>query len=238
MGKKRTAKGATRRRPVAKQTVSKTKGRRFPPEPFEPREVLAMIDACNQDAPSGRRNAAIIYVLWRGGVRVSELLALKPRDIDVEEQTLRIRHGTRKKSRRVALDDAAWSFLEQWLDTRRQLGINGRGQKPVFCTVTDAPEQYRPFRKGRPLQYVYVNQMLKRVAAKAGIAKRIHPHGFRHSAAVDMLREGYTLDEIGGMLGHAHLSTTDRYLRQLIPERVFNAMQSRHSPGGTSQHDS
>ena len=68
------------------------KGKKLPPEPLTQDEVLALMDACSRRAPTGRRDRALICVLWRAQLRISEALALKPADLD-ERGAIRILHG-------------------------------------------------------------------------------------------------------------------------------------------------
>ena len=105
-------------------------------------------------------------------------------------------------------------MLQRWLERRKALGINGH--KPVFCTLT-----------GGNLQATYVRGLLKRLARKAGIEKRVHPHGLRHSHAFELAGEGVPLHVIQQQLGHSSLATTDRYIRHLNPLELIETMRSR-----------
>ena len=93
-------------------------------------------------------------------------------------------------------------FLLRWVEKRQQLGINGRAR--LFCTL-----------QGRPLYPSYVRTMLARVADRARIEKRVHPHGLRHSMAFELMWEGTPVPIIQAALGHASLGTTQRYLDHL-----------------------
>jgi site-specific recombinase XerD len=80
------------------------------------------------------------------------------------------------------LDPRAMSVLQRWTDKRQALGLNGR--QPLFCSITKGA----PF--GRPLHPSYVRTMLGRLAERAGIEKRVHPHGLRHAHAAEFAAEG------------------------------------------------
>lgn len=67
--------------------------------------------------------------------------------------------------------------------------------------------------------------LLPRLAKKAGIEKRVHPHGFRHSGAVRLLRSGADVAVISKALGHSNIATTDRYINHLHPQMVVDAMK-------------
>jgi site-specific recombinase XerD len=193
---------------------SSTKGRKFPPEPLTPEEVRRLLQACSSAAPTGIRNRALLVVLYRGGLRISEALALKPKDLDAKAGTVRVLHGKGDKARTVGLDVLAFEAVARWVDVRRNLGINNHA--PVFCTL-----------KGRRLSPAYVRALLPRLARKANITKRVHAHGLRHTHAAELANEGVPLHVIRKQLGHASLATTDRYLDHLAPQDVIEAMQAR-----------
>lgn len=194
------------------------KGRTFPPEPLTPGEVRALLAECASDRPADARMAALIVVLWRSGLRISEALALFPKDVNLPAGTLTVLHGKRDKRRVVGIDAQACLVLEGWLERRRQLGLSGR--EPVFCTVL-APTP------GRPWCHAHVRDRLKELAALAGIEKRVHPHGFRHTHAVELAMEGVPVHLIRRQLGHDSLDTTERYISHLAPVEVIEAMQRR-----------
>jgi site-specific recombinase XerD len=190
------------------------RGKRLPPEPLSAEEVESLIRACSNRAPTGVRNRALIVVLWRGGLRIGEALALKPKDLDPEAGTIRVLHGKGDKSRLVGLDAGAWSVLQRWLDKRKELKIDGR--RRVFCTL-----------QGKPLQPQYVRELLPRLARKVGLDKRVHPHGLRHTHACELRQEGLDLGIISKQLGHASVATTSRYLDHIHPQAVVDAIRSR-----------
>lgn len=199
-------------------------GRTFPAEVLTTDEVLRIIAACSNRGPSGMRNRALIVVLWRGGLRVAEALALYPRDIDAPAGVIHVRHGKGDKSRRIGIDPQAMAVLERWLDVRRGLGIDGRS--PVFCTIS-RDQLGGP---GRPVWPSYVRNMVKMAGARAGIEKRCHPHGLRHTHAFELANEGTPLHLIQAQLGHNSLATTDRYVRHIAPVALVKAMQARSWP--------
>jgi site-specific recombinase XerD len=179
-----------------------------------PEEVRALIAACSNRAPTGIRNRALIAVLWRCGLRVGEALTLEPRDVDADAHTLRVRHGKGDKSRTVGLDDQAQALISRWLDRRHRLGVNGRCR--LFCKLD-----------GGPLDQSYIRHLLRRLAGKAEIDKRVHPHGLRHTYAAELAREGVPMNVLRDALGHTSLATTDRYLRDVAPVHVIETMRRR-----------
>jgi site-specific recombinase XerD len=191
------------------------KGKTLPPEPLTHLEVLALLRACSSKAPTGQRNAALIVLLWRAGLRCSEALDLYAKDIDAHAHTIRILHGKGNRSRTVGLDATAFAVIARWMDTRKAMGINGRA--PLLCTL-----------KGKKLSTSYVRTLLPRLAAKAGIEKRVHAHGLRHSHAADLMREGVPVNVIQKQLGHANLSVTTAYLDHIAPEQVVAVIRERN----------
>lgn len=189
-------------------------GRRFPAEILTPEEARALIAACSRRAPTGVRNRALLVVLYRGGLRISEALALRPKDVDAAAGTITVLHGKGDRRRTVGLDDGAFDVVARWLERRQALSLTGR--QPLFCTLD-----------GRSLQSSYVRALLPRLARKAGLAKRVHPHGLRHTHAAELAAEGKPVNLIQAQLGHASLATTDRYLRHIAPRELVETMRAR-----------
>jgi site-specific recombinase XerD len=188
-----------------------------------PEEVRSLLAECGSTRyPTPVRSRALILLLWRSGLRVSEALALRPQDIDLKRGTVFVRRGKGGKARTVGLDDFAHDALALWLERRPA----PRRGAPLFCQITIK-------RVGQPLSANYVRHLFKRLARKAGIEKRVHPHALRHSMAVDLMQEGAALDVISGQLGHEHPSTTDAYLRRIAPDRLIEAIRSRPAPWGS-----
>lgn len=144
---------------------------------------------CSARAPTGVRNRALIAVLWRCGLRISEALALELCDVDVPAGAVRVRHGKGDRSRTVGLDQQTAALLARWLDRRKQLGPGARA--PVFCTLA-----------GGRIDTSYVRRLLPRLARRAGIDRRVHAHGLRHTHAAELAREGTPINIIRDDLGH------------------------------------
>jgi len=193
------------------------KGKRYPAEVLTRDEVHRLIAACGRGA-SGTRNRALITLLYRTGLRIAEALALEVKDIDLDAGAVAVLHGKGDRSRRVGIDPPAVAVLERWLERRRALGIP-RGA-PVFCTIS----QPRP---GRPMYASVVREMLKDAAARAGIEKRVHPHGLRHTHAAELAREKVPVNLIQRQLGHKSLAVTAHYIDHLMPNEVIDAMRAR-----------
>jgi integrase/recombinase XerC len=113
---------------------------------------------------SGVCNQALLVLLRRSGLQISEALARYPRDIETARGSLRVRHGKGKKTRVVGMDATAFAELETWEVRRAKRGFTDA--QPVFCTL-----------QGKPMLTAYLRALLPRLARKAGITKRVHAHG-------------------------------------------------------------
>ena len=189
--------------------------RRLPPEVLSSDEVAMLRAVCDGDAFANVRTRALIAVLYRTGLRLSEALALLPKDIDPQRSCIRVLRGKGGRSRTVGIDARALAMLEPWL-ARRALLRTLKPPSPVFCTAW-----------GTPLTTAYIRRLLPRLAAKAGIAKRVHAHGFRHTHAAELRAEGVDIGIISKQLGHEDISTTARYLDHIAPWAVVEAVSVR-----------
>jgi site-specific recombinase XerD len=193
-------------------------GRKLPPEPLAADEVRDLIAAISNRSSSGIRLRALVGILYCSGLRLAESLALYPRDADTQAGIIRVREGKGRKSGTVGIDPAGAGLLDRWLDRRRTLKMTNR--HPIFAL-------YETGKLGQPMDPRYVRAALARLAAKAGITKRVHPHGLRHSLAFDMAQRGIPTHQIQQQLRHSSLAVTDRYVRHLMPTDVIAVMRHR-----------
>jgi len=191
------------------------KGQKFPAEILTREEVRALLYAPNPDVPTGLRNRAIIATLYGAGVRLAEAVALKPSDVNLDEGDIRVLHGKGDHCRTIGIDEGAIVHLARWVDLRRARGVRGR---VLFCTLD-----------GGPISPRYVRAMLVRMADRVGIDKRVHPHGLRHTHAVELEHEGFTVTEIQQQLGHASLATTAIYLNHISPSARVAKIRGRRA---------
>lgn len=190
------------------------KRRKFPAEPLEPPEIQALLRACSRRAPTGIRNRALLVLLYRTGVRISEALHLYPKDISPELGTVSVLHGKGDKRRTVGMDEESFAMLDHWRRMRRQLGLGAAA--PFFCTL-----------RGGGLRTNYIRALLPRLGRRAGITKRVHAHGFRHTHAAELVAEHIPLNVIQAQLGHSNVATTSRYLQHIAPAQVIEAIRQR-----------
>lgn len=200
--------------PTALRAARVRPRRRFPAEVLTEAEAKALIDACGDGRVTGMRNAALLAVLYRCGLRLGEALALRPKDLDAAHGTLRVLFGKGGRARTVGIDAGALGYLSAWLDVRARM--RPLQNSPLFCTAY-----------GGAITQAYVRQLLPRLARQAGVLRRVHAHGFRHTHAAELRREGVDILLISRQLGHTNLLTTVHYLNSLAPTAVVDAIRAR-----------
>lgn len=186
---------------------------RLPVEILTRAECLALIGTFS-NAPTGVRNAAIVAVFWRCGLRCRELRNLLLRDLDTERRVVNVRRGKGDKARMVPIDDQALARVQLWIASRKQLP-RVTGQR-LFCT-----------HDGTPLEDTYIRRMLRIAGRRAGIEKRVHPHGLRHTYACELDRERVPLAQISKLLGHAKSATTSIYIDHVGSQDLVDTIASR-----------
>jgi len=179
-------------------------------------EIAALLAACPDDTVVGLRNRALLAVLYRAGLRITEALALRPIDIDPRNGAIRVLHAKGGRSRTVGMDAVGFEMLNRWLEARATLAANLSPVDPVFCLVN-----------GKPMASSYVRVFLPRIARRAGILRRVHAHGLRHTHAAELRGEGVDIGLISKQLGHRSIATTARYLDHIAPWDVVRAMRDR-----------
>lgn len=215
--------------------------RRLPPEVLTDDEVAGLMRACSHRAPTGIRNRALIALLYRAGLRITEALSLYPKDLELNYGIIRVLNGKGGKSRTVGIDPGAAAIIQRWLDMRSRIDLdqsgkfqrsvarpqinpdltkkpkrNLSGRHPFFCTLA-----------GQPMSASYGRVMLKRLTFKAGIDKRVHAHGFRHTHAAQLRAEGVDIAIISRQLGHSRIHVTARYLDLIAPTAVIWTLSRR-----------
>lgn len=188
-------------------------GKKKPPR-LRRDEVLRLIEVPSRRYKTGIRNRAIIVLLWRSGLRCSEMLGLTLRDLDLDRGIVSVIDGKGGKDRDVYVDLAAVETLKQWLAVKPRSNF-------VFCTL-----------KGGQLKSAYIREMLARYGRKAGITIRVRPHLLRHTFASEFLEDGGTLLELQNQLGHARLETTTIYAHHSNVRMRKWANQREWQPGG------
>ncbi|MFO8110426.1 MAG: tyrosine-type recombinase/integrase [Thermoplasmata archaeon] len=139
------------------------------------------------------RDRLMLRILYRCGLRVSELTELKIEDIDFTEEMLTVRGGKGNKDRIVPIDSDTLDLIEFY----KAGAVDG------YLILSE---------RGGPISTRQVERLVKRYAKEAGINKNVYPHMLRHSFAVHCLKAGMNLRSVQKMLGHSSLTTTQIYL--------------------------
>jgi len=169
------------------------------PEVLTTEEVDALEDSIDLSQTFGRRNRAIIEVLFSCGLRVSELCFLQISHLYLDEGFIRVT-GKGAKERMVPISGRAVKELQLWFLDRQQMRIRPGCEDYVFIS-----------QRGDHLSRHMILVMIKRQALQAGIRKTISPHTLRHSFATALLEGGADLRAIQMMLGHESIGTTEIY---------------------------
>lgn len=164
-------------------------------------EVAALLAAPNLRCPTGLRNRCILELAYRAGLRVGEVCALRPRDVDVAGGVVRVWDGKGGDGTAYFDSESLRVLLGTWKATRRVLPKSPY----LFCTL-----------KGGQISPRYVQQMAKRMAKRAGLdPSKVTPHVLRHTFATELLDEGFHIREVQDAVRHADLSTTMLYTHVL-----------------------
>jgi len=173
-------------------------GRRLP-SLLSREEVEALLAQPDPRRAPGRRDRAMLELLYATGLRVSELVSLELNDVNLETRVL-IARGKGSKERLVPVGAPAAEAVKAYLFGARDVLLRGRRSKHLFVTPRGGPMTRQGFAK-----------IVDRCARAAGIRRRISPHKLRHSFATHLLEGGADLRAVQAMLGHADVSTTQIY---------------------------
>jgi integrase/recombinase XerD len=162
-------------------------------------EIGKLLDAPNTNEPLAMRDVAMLEFAYATGVRVSELVALKLQDILFTDGVARI-FGKGAKERLVPVGRRALGAVSSYAREIRPALDRGKARGFLFLNA-----------RGTPLSRVGAWGVIKATARRAGLTKRVTPHTLRHTFATHLLEGGADLRAVQEMLGHADLSTTQRY---------------------------
>lgn len=166
---------------------------------ISPTELKRLMNAPDTKTLEGKRDRAILELLFSTGLRISELCGLSIDDVDLTRDEFSVR-GKGDKVRVVFLSDTAKKTLQEYLKARKDL------DEALFVRYG------RKANDGEPrIQPRGVQRLLKYYAGKAGITRKVTPHVIRHSFATDLLSNGADLRSVQALLGHAHIGTTQVY---------------------------
>jgi len=211
------------------KTVSTPKVEKFLPTTLSVDEAFRLMES--PERSGGLRDRAILELLYSSGLRVSELVGLNTSDLDLDLGIVKVM-GKGRKERIVPVGKKAIEALKAYLEERGVLA----GEEPIFVNS-----------RGGRLTTRTVGRLTKKYTKRSGIFRRVSPHSLRHSFATHLLDAGADIREIQEMLGHASLSTTQRYthisLGRLMEvydrahPRSFRNRSSRSSHPSPSTHE-
>lgn len=188
-------------------------GRKLP-EVLTVEEIDLLFSKIDLSKPEGRRNRAMLEVLYSCGLRVSELINLKISDIFMDEGFIRI-IGKGNKERLVPISSTAIKEIEHYFPDRNSLLDIDKEHKDILFLN----------RRGGKLSRVMVFTVIRQLAEKAQLNKTISPHTFRHSFATHLVNGGADLRAVQEMLGHESIVTTEIYThldREFLRETIIS----------------
>ena len=186
------------------------------PDTLSVSEIDSLLSAIDFSHPQGHRNRAILEVLYSCGLRVSELVNLKLSNIRFNEGYVKVL-GKGNKERYAPIGSSALKYLKIYLkEVRIHQNIKKDSEDIVFLN-----------RRGKKLTRVMIFTIIKQLAEKIGLKKKISPHTFRHSFATHLIEGGADLRAIQEMLGHESITTTEIYTH-LDREFLRDAIMTFH----------
>lgn len=174
------------------------------PKVLDPALLDALLSAPDPGTPAGLRDRAMLELLYGGGLRISELVSLDVKQVDLGEGSAII-HGKGSKERVVLFGEPAMRAVERYLEAGRPELLSARRAG----THQGAPLFLNRF--GARLTARSVQMLIKRHALAAGISAEVHPHLLRHSFATHLLDGGADLRIVQDLLGHSSANTTQIY---------------------------
>jgi integrase/recombinase XerD len=190
------------------------------PKPLTEDEVSALLQSADRPDAVGRRDLAILELLYATGMRVSELVGLDIGDVDLDDGLARV-FGKGAKERIVPVGGPARRAVGEWLRAGRPELVPDR-----WARRRDASAMFLGVR-GRRMSRQHVWAVLQQLGEAVGLADRLSPHVLRHSCATHLLDHGADLRVVQELLGHASISTTQVYTK-VSQERLWAVYREAH----------
>jgi integrase/recombinase XerD len=188
------------------------------PDVLSVEDILAMIAVIDLSSPLGQRDRAMIETLYACGLRVSELINLRLPHLYLEAGFIKVL-GKGNKERLVPIGEEAIKHINFYLRDVRQHVPKVRSDSETILFLNH---------RGAGLSRIAVFQLIKKLAALAGIRKSVSPHTFRHSFATHLIEGGADLRAVQLMLGHESITTTEIYTH--LDMRFLRETMQRHHP--------
>jgi integrase/recombinase XerD len=186
------------------------------PKTLTEADVEALLAAPDAEDPRGHRDRTMLEVLYASGLRVTELVTLRPDAVSLTQGVVRIT-GKGNKERLVPLGEEASSWLVAYIRGPRAVLLGARSCDYLFPTQRSDCMTRQAFW-----------QLIKRYAALAGIVKPLSPHTLRHAFATHLLNHGADLRVVQMLLGHSDLSTTQIYTH--VARERLKQLHAKHHP--------
>jgi len=190
----------------------------FLPESLNQNEVRRLLESNLEGRPFPLRDRAILELFYSSGLRISELAGARLENLNLQERIIRVT-GKGSKTRLVPMGRIACEALERYLAVERKLMVGRKTGNEVFLS-----------RHGKKMTTQRIWQILKEIAAAAGIEANVYPHLLRHSFATHLLANGADLRIIQEMLGHADIATTQIYTH--VDRSRLKAIHKQFHPRG------
>jgi len=188
------------------------------PKVLSEAQVEALLAAPDINTSLGLRDRTMLELMYASGLRVSELVLIKPIEISMKEGVLRIT-GKGNKTRLVPFGEVAHEWLERYLNEARAVILGGQRTDAMFVTA-----------RGGPMTRQMFWALVKKHALTAGINAPLSPHTLRHAFATHLLNHGADLRVVQLLLGHADISTTQIYTH--VARERLKALHAEHHPRG------
>lgn len=188
------------------------------PKALSQGEVLSLLAPPNIATPIGKRDNAMLFVLYSTGLRVSELVGLPLAACNLSAGFVRVL-GKGNKERLIPFGDQAREKIDDYLKTARPLILKNKRSNYLFVT-----------RRGTCMTRLRFWQIIRKTALAVGITKEISPHMIRHSFATHLLSHGADLRSVQMMLGHADIATTQIYTH--IDQDRLKSIHKKFHPRG------
>ncbi len=188
------------------------------PETLNQQTVLRLLEGVDTSEPLGRRDRAILELLYASGLRVSELVAATLDELRLEEGFIRVT-GKGNKTRVVPVGSAARAAITEYLEAERPGLVRAKTRNHIFLS-----------RRGSGLTTNRIRQIVRERARLAGLDEQVYPHQMRHSFATHLLGNGADLRVIQELLGHADIATTQIYTH-VDEQRLKDAHRKFHPRG-------
>lgn len=190
--------------------VDKPKSSKRLPFVMSNEEVDELLEAPDISKDNGMRDRAMLELMYATGLRVSELLSLRFRNLNMQNGLITV-YGKGNKQRSVPVSSFALEFLRKYIDGPRKRVKGSKDTDIIFLN-----------RDGKALSRTYFFMQVKRYAEEKGIDSSVSPHTLRHCFATHLLENGASLRAVQEMLGHSNIATTQIYT-EVSTKRIMSA---------------